>query len=68
MAAAPRARAAAEALARFELCRLLGGGDWRAGLRLLLCEELAAARAEAQRQLGGHGEAHEDQQQGPAGV
>eukprot|EP00966_Prymnesium_polylepis_P086928 2012013-Prymnesium_polylepis.1 len=32
MAAAPRARAAAEALARFEFCRLLSGGDWRAGL------------------------------------
>eukprot|EP00966_Prymnesium_polylepis_P160465 3710010-Prymnesium_polylepis.1 len=44
MASAPRARAAAEALTRFELCRLLGGGDWRAGLRLLL-RELKPARS-----------------------
>eukprot|EP00966_Prymnesium_polylepis_P298128 6889033-Prymnesium_polylepis.1 len=67
MAAAPRARAAAEALARLEFCRLLGSGNWRAGLRLLLREELAVARAEAPRRPGGHGEAREDQHQGPEG-
>ena len=60
--------AALESASSFEFCRLLGGGDWRAGLRLLLREELAAARPEEQRQLGGQGEARKDQQQGQAGV
>ena len=57
MAAASSCRLAttAAALERFEFCRLLGGGDWRAGLRLLLREELAAATAQQQPQLAGKG-------------
>eukprot|EP00966_Prymnesium_polylepis_P115401 2667653-Prymnesium_polylepis.1 len=61
-AAALRARAAAQALKCVEFCRLLGGGDWDAGLQQLLREELAAATVQLQPR---HGDDCARQHQGP---